>query len=564
MNVSATIPSLDPEVSGQRFPWERVPFVPLAAAAVAATAWVVGRSDIMTAALGVGGLALGFRIGMAIVRRCLSVGVGIVGVARAVVEEAVGTRLPVLFVMLVVVALPALPLILDPNERLEYRLQFFLNWGLATGGVLLSLVTVFLATSSVCGDIDSLRIHMSLVKPLARWQYLFGKWLGIVLLDGLLVALVGGGVYATAETLRQLPAADGADRRAVDEEVFSARSVTRPVHPRGEAFEGDIAAAIARYEKDEPDRFAADPAGARKRIRSQQVLEWHIVTPDAVTSFDFVGLDPERIGASVMQLRLKPFADSITIDRAPVSFALWLNDRPYPVKNGVHESYTLASSSFHTLEVPVSAIDEHGRLRVTIANRNMVPPGQERPTSISFSPGKGLELLFRTGSFTGNFLRSLAVMWAKLAFLAAAGIAAASWLGFPTAVLASLMVFVTALARGFLADAIDIYTGADRADASLTDMLRLRGSVLWDHVNKLDLWEATKTIMSYSADAFIAVIPSFGTHDGVTEVATGRLLAVSQMLTSIGVLGVVYPILLLALGWILLCRRDLVNVTGSS
>ena len=96
--------------------------------------------------------------------------------------------------------------------------------------------------------IDTQRIHMALVKPLGRWQYLLGKWLGIVLLDGLLVALVGGGVFAVAAAVRRLPAADVADRRAVDEEVFTARSVARPEHPRGGDFEADVAAAIAQQE----------------------------------------------------------------------------------------------------------------------------------------------------------------------------------------------------------------------------------------------------------------------------------------------------------------------------
>ncbi len=562
MNATAGIPTLDPESTGSGSRLLRAPWVALAAAVVAGMAWLAGREAMATAALGVCGLAAGFRIGIVILRRCLSAGIGFVGVARAVVEEAVGTRLPVLLVILVVVGLPILPLVLDPSERLEYRVQFFLNWALSSGGLLLALVTIFLATSSVCGDIDSQRIHMSLVKPLARWQYLFGKWLGIVLLDALLVALVGVGVFATAEALRRMPAADAADQRAVDEEVFTARSVARPEHPRGTDFNADVTAAIEQARKDDPKGFAQDPAGARRRILAQRVLEWHTVTSDTVSSYLFTGLDPKRLGAKVIQLRLKPFGDNVSIDRAPISFAMWLNDRPYPVKDGTHEPYILVSGSFSTIEIPVAAIDDDGRLRVALANRNLVPPGETRPASISFSPGKGLEILYRSGSFLGNFLRCLVVMWAKLALLAAAGLLAASWLAFPTAVLASLMVYVTAVARGFLADAIDIYTGADRANATFSDMLRLRGTVLWERIDRFELWEAFKTLSSLAADGFMALIPSFGAHDGVTEVATGRLLPLSQALTSVVELGFVYPAVLLAVGWLLLSRRDLVNVSG--
>ena len=536
--------------------------VAAAAVATAGLLLLAGRDELAVIAAVAAGLAAGFQVGVAALRRLLSAGDGVVGVARAVIEEAVGTRLPVLLVLLVVVGLPVLPLLLDPGERLEYRLQFFLTWALSTGGFLLALVTIFLGCGSVCGDIDTQRIHMALVKPLGRWQYLLGKWLGIVLLDGLLVALVGGGVFAVAAAVRRLPAADVADRRAVDEEVFTARSVARPEHPRGGDFEADVAAAIAQLEKDDPRGFAADPTGARRRILAQRLLEWHTVSPDMVAGYVFTGLERARLAAPVVQLRLKPFADAVAIDRAPVRFALWLNDRPFPFKAGRHEEYTLAGGAFHTIEIPTSAIDADGRLRLSIANRNLVPPGQSQPATISFSPGRGLEILYRSGSFRGNFLRCLAVLWAKLALLAAAALAAASWLGFPIAVLASLLVYVAAVARGFLADAIDIYTGADRADAGLVDMVRLRAALLFERLDRLELWDAVKTLMSFAAEAFLALVPSFGAHDGVTEVATGRLLPVTQALASVAELGLAYPLVLLACGWVLLCRRDLVNVSG--
>ena len=562
MDATAGIRALAPEKAGGQTRRFGVWGLALVAALVAAACWAAGRQELAIAALGVSGLMAGFRLGIAALRGSLSAGDGIVGVARAVVEEAVGTRLPVLLVMLVVVGLPVLPLLLDPGERLEYRLQFFLNWALSAGGLLLALVTIFLGCGSVCGDIDSQRIHLALVKPLGRWQYLLGKWLGIVLLDALLVALVGGGVVAVAAAVRRLPAADAADRRAVDEEVFTARSVARPQHPRGADFEAAVAAAIEQVRKDDPRSFAADPSGARRRILAQRVLEWHTVSADTVASYLFTGLDPRRLGTKVVQLRLKPFADNVSIDRAPVRFALWLNDRPYPMKDGRHEEYTLVSGAFHTIELPTAAIDADGTLRVAIANRNLVPPGETRPASISFSPGKGLEILYRSGSFSGNFLRCLAVMWAKLALLAAAALAAASWLGFPIAVLASLMVYVAAVARGFLADAIDIYTGADRADATLADMLRLRATVLLERLDRLELWDACKTLMSLAADGFLALVPSFGAHDGVTEIATGRLLPMSHAVHSVAELGIAYPLILLACGWALLRRRDLVNVSG--
>ncbi|MFM8707792.1 MAG: ABC transporter permease, partial [Planctomycetia bacterium] len=452
-------------------------------------------------------------------------------------------------------------LVHDPSERLAYRLQFFLDWSLSGASALLALITIALSCTSVCGDIESRRIHMALSKPLRRWEYLFGKWLGVVLLDLLLVTLVGMGVYAFAESLRRSPAADNADRRAVEEQVLTARASARPVHPRQQEFDKAVEATIAAIRKDDPVLFDKNPDGARRRIFSQHVFGWHTVSPDVVSSYLFQGLGDAGRRAPVVQLRLQAFADNSQTSTADVRFALWLNERPYPVKEGRHEEYVLAAGPMHTLELPSTAIAEDGTLRVTIANRNMLMPGDPAPTSIGFNPGEGLELLYRVGSFEGNMLRALVLMWAKLAMLAAVALAAAAWLGLPVAMLASLMVFASAVASGFLADAIDIYTGVDIADPTLTSMLRLRGSLLMERVAKAEWWEAIKTVGSWAGDAFLTLIPSFGDYDAITQVATGRLVSAASTAAGVCELGVAYPLLLLALGWWLIERRDLVSST---
>lgn len=551
-----------PGRSGLRLSRWPLPGAVLLAVASAGICRWTGRPDLATALFGIAVLTVGFVVGIAFLRAVLSGSHGIIGVARAVVEEAVGTRLSVLLVMVVVVGLPVLPLVLDPTERLAYRMQFFLDWSLSGSSVLLAIISIALCCSSVCSDIDTHRIHMTLAKPIHRWQYLLGKWLGVVLLDLMLVALAGIGVYTFTAALQRTAALDAVDRRAVDEQVLTARSVARPIHPSRAEFEKAVAATTEQIRQADTATFDRDPTGARKRILAQQVLEWHTVTADVVSSYLFTGLDRERMRASVVQLRLNPFADNSSISRADVRFSLWLNERPYPVRNGRHEEYTLATGTVHTLELPTAAIADDGTLRLTIANRNLVMPGEQQPTSISFTPGDGLEVLYRAGSFEGNFLRGLLIVWAKLAMLSAAALAAASWLGFPVAMLVSLMVFVTAVASAFLADAIDIYTGIDNATPTFTSMLRLRGGLLLERLWKCEWWEALKTIGSYFAEVFLALIPSFGDYDAIGQVATGRLVSLGETAVGLFELGIVYPVLFLGIGWLLLERRDLVSTSS--
>jgi hypothetical protein len=535
------------------------PGAAIAALALAAGLWAAGRPASAIAVAGAVALAVGFVVGVAVLRRLLSGSHPVLGVARAIVEEAIGSRLSILLVMMVVVTLPILPLLLDPQERLAYRLQFLLTWSLSGASVLLAVITIALACGSVCGDIESRRIHMTLSKPIHRSEYLLGKWLGVILLDGMLVGLVGIGVYAGVLALAKTPAADAADRLAVQEQVLTARVVARPEHPSGADFDRSVAATIEEIRNADPASFDRSPERARKRIVAQRVHQWHTVTADVVSSYLFTGLNKQEIRAPVVQLRLEPFADNSSIARADVRFALWLNERPFPIRGGEHAAYTFSTGLTHTIDLPTEAIADDGTLRVTIANQNLVMPGEERPTSISFTPGEGLEVMYRAGSFGGNFVRGLLVMWAKLVLLAAASLAAAAWLGFPTALLASLMVYVTAAASGFFADAIDIYTGLDRKNDTLMDMLRLRLSLIVERIVKVEWWELIKTFGAYFADAFLAVVPSFGTQDAIAQLATGRLVPLAEVASGLLFLAVAYPFALLAIGWVLLERRDLVS-----
>lgn len=527
--------------------------------AAAGVCWLTELPAFAVVIAGATALVLSARVGIVILRQLLSTSHPIPAVARVIVEEAVGTRLSVLLVMLVLVGLPCLPLVLDSGERLSYRMQFLLNWSLSGAFVLLAFLSIALCCGTVCGDISSSRIHLTLTKPVRRWEYLFGKWLGIAVLNLLFVALVGLGTYTTAQALRQLPAVDTSDLRAVEEQVLTARIAANPVHPRQDDYEKLVSNEIKRIRDEDPELFDLDPVNAKRRIRTTQLYKWHTVSPDVVASYLFTGLDGVKERTPVIQLRLKPFAPNSAISEADVQFSMWLNERPFPVKDGKQEDYVLSVNQIHTIELPTVSINDEGTLLVTIANQNLVMPGETRPTSISFTPGKGFQLLYRVGSFEGNIFRATIIMWAKLSLITAVALTAAAWLGLPVAMLASMMFLAAAIASGFLADAIDIYTGIDDATPTFVSMMRLRMGILGEYLLRLQWWSATKAIGSYIADGFLLLVPDFSRYDSITAAATGHLVSFWEMLSAVGFLVLFYAMLVLLLGWLFLERRDLVR-----
>lgn len=551
------------DVTRQARRWLAGPYrwtiITTAAAAVAAiVVWLLVRAGWLMAATGlagVTGMAVACVVGLAAIRALLAGSNGIVGVARAVIDEAVRMRAALVLLVLLVLLIPTLPLVLDHDERLEYRVQFLLAWALGGTGLILSLLTIFLACGSICGDIESSRIHTTLAKPLHRWEYLVGKWLGIVLFNLLMVALAGAGTATFVSVLARTRATDQADRDAVDHQVLTARSAVAPAHDRPEEYEAAIDAAIRRLEQDDPDGFARSPAAARRRIRHEYDWEWLTVTPDMVSTFVFGGLLRAK-DAPTVQLQLRPRVNNVEVDLADVRFALWLNGRPWPLVEGVHQEQMLPSLATSVLDLPTEFIDDTGALKITFANRNLVPDGETRATAITLPPGDGLRLLYRTGGFEANLLRCLAVMWCKLALVAAAGVAAAAMLDFPTAVLLAIVIYFAALGSGFLRDALGEYNVV--AESFLASVLeRLRAAL--EFALQFRFYEAGRMLLGFVTDVTLRVLPAFSDYDAVGSLSTGLEVPGRAVLTCFATIGLAYPLLLGLLGWLVFDRRDLVR-----
>jgi hypothetical protein len=529
--------------------------------ASAATAWILvrhGRPVAATGLTGITALSVGFGVGLVGIRRLLGGATGIAGVARAVIDEAVRMRAAVAMVVILVVLVPTLPLVLDHAERLQYRVQFVLAWTLGGTALVLAVLTIVLGCGSVCGDIDSGRIHMTLAKPLHRWEYLAGKWLGLVLFDLLLVAVAGGGAYTFVTMLSRTKAVDATDRAALDREVLTARVATEPLPANPQEYEAAVAAAIEQLERDEPELFARNPAAARRRIRQEYDWQWHTVTADMVSTFVFRGLaDAKRSAAdATLQLRLKPRAQNVDVDLADVRFAVWLNDRPWPVRDGRHEEQTLPTLAVSVLDLPAAAIDEEGVLRVTVANRNLVPDGETRPTVITFSPGDGMRLYRTVGGFAGNFLRCLAVIWIKLAMIAALAIAAASCLGFPLAVLGSLVAWAAAVGSGFLKTALGLY---NVEAPSLLDAVGERLRLTWRYATDVRLYEAFRMLFGFVTDLVVWIMPAFSDYDAVGSLVSGTAIAGATVASCAWWIGIVPTLVLGVVACLAFERRDLVR-----
>src|SRR3954470_12586950 len=105
-------------------------------------------------------------------------------------------RLFIVIAVLLLGAVVALPILIKDDGTAQGFTQILITYTLSAITALLGLSTLWLACGTLARDIEECQLQVVAVKPISRWQIWLGKWLGIMTLNAVLLALAGGSVYA--------------------------------------------------------------------------------------------------------------------------------------------------------------------------------------------------------------------------------------------------------------------------------------------------------------------------------------------------------------------------------
>src|SRR5882762_6811434 len=128
-----------------------------------------------------------------------------------------------------------LPLLVKDDGTARGFTQILLTYTLTTITALLGFSTLWLACGTLARDIEECQIQMVVVKPIPRWQVWLGKWLGIMALNAVLLALSGACVFCLLQWRATRLSAE--EQKILRNEVLVARGSARP-----ESLEKQIAA----------------------------------------------------------------------------------------------------------------------------------------------------------------------------------------------------------------------------------------------------------------------------------------------------------------------------------
>lgn len=344
----------------------------------------------------------------------------IAAIAGLTMRGAVRSRIVGILALTLAGMVIGLPLTVSGDGTLEGHLQVLLGFSLGAVGGLLGLAAVGSGCGAMAMDIQDRKIQLLATKPVRPLEIWLGKALGLLLLQGLLLAGCGAGVYGMLRwTLRSErwndPASvEGAgallvSRASAVPAVAGAREQAQAVYDREVGTDPMLAAAdrslalAAILRRVEAQGFTVAPGGERV---------WPVRLPSA----------PDGRRPLTLQFR---FAKSVP-DIETVS-GIWRIRVP-----GTGRAFEQAGAwrpqIRNRLSVPAEVAGRSRDLELSFENRDAA-------AALLFDPRRGVELQVEQGTFETNFLRALGLIYCRLILLTAIGLAVGTMFSLPVAVL---------------------------------------------------------------------------------------------------------------------------------
>jgi len=365
----------------------------------------------------------------------------ILAIAGLTWKSAFRYRLFWILAALLAGAVVGLPLLLKDDGTAKGLTQILLTYTLSSVAALLGMATLWLSCGTLAKDVEECQLQMVTVKPISRWQVWLGKWLGILGLNAMLLALAGVAIFILLQWRAGRLSPD--EQKVLRDEIFVARaSVKESVPNLKPRVEQILQQQISRMET---QPTPSEVAELRKQITERLNAVYTGVPPGVqrLWAIDMHRL-PERTQNESLQLRVKFHAAN---PNPETTYDTYWRVGPTNSSRAVLIHQVLPPDSFQEFQVPAHLLDEKRWLYIDFLNNN--------DTALMFPLEDGFELLYYENSFGINFIRGLMIIFCWLALLAAIGLAAASHLSFPVAAFASLALLLMGLSSGTLQTVVE-------------------------------------------------------------------------------------------------------------
>ena len=460
----------------------------------------------------------------------------ILTIAHHTVREAVRMKVVMAFAVLILALICGLPFgIQRPSATVTATVQTFLTWSLTPLGVILSFLAVFLGCLSISDEMYHRQIYTLVSKPIPRWQYIVGKWIGVVqVLTGLLI-FAGLLTYAMARLLASAEPVDAIDKFTLEHEVLTARAHS-PLHIPDYTARAERVLAQLKDEGRYTDPSPTAQRAAKARIISEAIQQWRAIKPGEVREFEFRNLGlVDRSREKTMQLRYK--AKGMGYAQDEVLQTQWIFGDPRDANVYQPNPRRDVMDRYHVIPFPASCVSPNGVLKVGVQNLDHLRREGHPGATIAFEAEEGFEVLYKIGSFEGNLARTLFLIWCRVVLIASLAILSATFLSYPVACLLAFMFYVLSVSGGYVVDALGFGGAQD------------------------GVFGAAKPFIKAMLEMLFWLLPKFSEYDGVPTFVEGRNVTLMWDLLAMGKLVLFLSTLVLLIACIVFRRRQVAELS---
>ncbi len=366
-------------------------------------------------------------------------------IVKLTCRSALRSRVFQLLLGILILTVIVLPVTVVGDGTAHAHIQVSLKYCLGAIGFLLSLSTIWLGCFTMGADIESYQLHMVVTKPVSRILVWGGKFTGIAIVNGILLAISSAMVYSLVFWQFNKRSFTESEKSRIEAEVLVGRRVFMPERPDTRIITSDI----YNSHLEEAVRQGRKMTEAEKRylhleISKRVAASMGEVFPGQNQMWVYRGLN--RKSRSSIFLRYRAFVGKVSSKEQRETMGIWAtrihimqkDDPSAPDGTGTYlrsvlsprTNYpeTIMCGIFNEIVMSPMVVDDQGDVVVVFANFD--PQGE----TLFFQTADGPKVLIKVSGFLGNYLRGIFVIFVKICFLGALSCAIGGFLSIPVAI----------------------------------------------------------------------------------------------------------------------------------
>jgi len=461
-------------------------------------------------------------------------------------KSAIRSKLFVSLMGILLLTVIGLPMSVKGDGTLAGQVKVILYYTLGLASVILGVATVWASSGAISQEVEFRQIQLVVVKPVRHIQIWLGKWLGLVVMNALLLGFSGLIIFGLVNLAVRSSDHDEQERKSVEKELLTGRRVIRPRDTLAQEM-------LARYHNlmqsgIVPQDF--DREEILNEIRKEILAEKTMVAPSSVKRWVLDIPDIRSLaGGGEREITLMVNFSPVRSGYNPVSGEWRIVAKQHGMLMNMSTNSTL--DGMYRLAIPISrslmaevmsgdsGTDGYPAREMVVEFRN---GDSEKSRTVTFDRKHGIELFIMESGFTSNLARALMIILCRLALLAALGLTAGTLFSFPVAAFSAFSVIVVSIVAHYFAFTLTNEIGTTCCEEHAA------------HEAKHSLWQEASEKAAIKMDAALDPVMSL---EAVRPLSDGELVPWSSVGKSVFLMAVLYSGLLGAGGVLFFRRREL-------